>query len=69
MFLLMKEDKNKRYEVILKEEEALTKALNMAKRGDTIIVFFEDMNPLVKIIESFSGAESEESGYGYEALS
>ena len=66
---LMKEDKNKRYEVILKEEEALTKALNMAKRGDTIIVFFEDMNPLVKIIESFSGAESEESGYGYEALS
>lgn len=65
---LMRENKNKKYEVILKEEEALMKVLNIAKKGDTIIVFFEDMKPLVKIIEDFSDARSEDIGYRYEAL-
>ncbi|MGG7214553.1 cyanophycin synthetase [Clostridium nigeriense] len=65
---IIKEDKNKKYEVILNEDEALIKVLNMAKTGDTVVVFFEDMKPLVKIIEKFSEGESEDISCRYEAL-
>lgn len=51
---ILKNSDRKKYEVILKEEEAFVKALNMAKSGDTVVVFFEDMKPLVNIINEFS---------------
>lgn len=65
---ILKCDKNKKYEVVLREDEALIKVLNIAKKGDTVVVFFEDMKPLVKIIEDFSQFKREENIYGYEAL-
>lgn len=65
---ILKGDKNKKYEVVLREDEALIKVLNIAKKGDTVVVFFEDMKPLVKIIEDFSQFKREENIYGYEAL-
>ncbi|MCR1951734.1 cyanophycin synthetase [Clostridium sp. DSM 100503] len=49
----------KKYEVILREEDAFEKALNMANSGDTVIVFFEDMKPLVNIINKFSSYREE----------
>lgn len=58
----------KKYEVILSEEDAFEKALNMAKRGDIVIVFFEDMKPLVSIINKFSSYEEERNIYNIEAL-
>ncbi len=44
----------KKCEVVLKEEEALIRALNISQKGDTIVMFFEDMAPLVNIINEFS---------------
>lgn len=50
----MKKNKDyKNYEVILKEEEALLKALSLAEKGEYIIVFFEDHDSLVKTINSY----------------
>lgn len=65
---LTKEDINKKYEVVLKEEEALIKIMNMAKKGDTVVVFFEDMKPLVKIIDEFSMIDNRSTELRYEAL-
>ena len=56
-------DKKKRYEVVLNEEDALIKSLNMAQDGDTIIVFFEDIDPLIDIIKEFSLYNEEEDKY------
>lgn len=42
-------------EIILSEEEALSKTLKEAKKGDTIIVFFEDYESLYDIISKFKG--------------
>lgn len=39
------------YKIILKEEEALKCALKEANVGDTIIMFFEKREPLIKVIE------------------
>lgn len=39
------------YKIILHEDEALKYALKEASQGDTIIVFYEDQEPLIKIIE------------------
>lgn len=39
------------YKIILDEGEALKHALKEASRGDTVIVFYEDQEPLIKIIE------------------
>lgn len=65
---LIKENVSKKYEVILKEEEALIKAMNMAKKGDTIVVFFEDMKPLVKIIDEFVMFNKKNKDLRFEAL-
>lgn len=46
-------DKNKKYEIILREDEALTKAISLAAKGDYIVVFFEEMEPLIKIIQGY----------------
>ena len=64
---ILNKDKNKKYEVILKEEEALIKVLNMAKEGDTVIVFFEEINNLINIIEEMNLFKFEKDNY--EALS
>ena len=64
----MEDSDAKKYEVILSEEDAFEKALNMAKRGDTVIVFFEDMKPLVSIINKFSSYKEERNIYNIEAL-
>jgi cyanophycin synthetase len=42
----------KNLEVVLKEEDALMKALVNSKYGDLIIVFFEEYEPLVNIVKS-----------------
>ena len=65
---IMEDSDAKKYEVILSEEDAFEKALNMAKRGDTVIVFFEDMKPLVSIINKFSSYKEERNIYNIEAL-
>lgn len=46
-------DKNKKYEIILREDEAFTKAISLAAKGDYIVVFFEEMEPLIKIIQGY----------------
>ena len=38
--------------IILNEVEALQKALQEAERGDTVIVFFEKLNPLIQVIKA-----------------
>ena len=65
---ILKENKNKKYEVIFDEQEALIKAISMARSGDTIVVFFEQMNPLVKIIEEFNSFYKENEELRYNAL-
>lgn len=40
----------KKVEVILNEKLALEKAINTAQKGDFIIIFFEDMEPLAKLL-------------------
>lgn len=65
---LIKENSNKKYEVILDEEVALIKALNMAEKGDTIVVFFEEIKPLLKVIEEIASFETKRKSASYEAL-
>lgn len=62
---ILKENKNIKHEVIFDEEDAFIKAISMAKKGDSIIVFFENMNPLVKIIEEYNRfyKENDEARY------
>lgn len=60
---ILTENKNKKYEVILKEEEALIKVINMAKKDDIIIVFFEEINNLIKIIDEMNAFKSENKEY------
>lgn len=64
---ILKSSDRKKYEIILNEEDALVKALNMAKSGDTVIVFFEDMKPLVNIINNFSSYREEKNIVNVEA--
>lgn len=42
-------DMNK-VEIILDEKEALEKAIDTAKQGDLIIIFFEELDPLIKLL-------------------
>ncbi|WP_308779685.1 cyanophycin synthetase [uncultured Clostridium sp.] len=65
---LLNKDKNAKHEIIFNEEEALVKAISIAKKGDTIIVFFENMNPLVKIIEEYNRFYNENNETKYKAL-
>ncbi|WP_411169021.1 cyanophycin synthetase [Clostridium sp. MB05] len=64
---ILSKNSKKKYEVVLKEEEALVKALNIAQKGDTVVVFFEDIEPLVSIIKEFSDYKDEKSNlsFGY----
>lgn len=39
--------------IVLNEQEALFKAMKNAKSGDTIIVFYEEYQPLIDVIETF----------------
>lgn len=64
---ILDKDKNKKYEVILREEEALIKVLNMAKKGDIVIVFFEEIDNLINIIEEMNVFKLGNSDY--QALS
>ena len=43
----------KNYEIILKEEEALLKALSLAKKGEYIIVFFENYDLLMEVMNNY----------------
>ena len=65
---LIEENENSDYEVILDEKEAFIKAINMAKSGDSIVVFFEKMEPLVKIIEELKDFYKDNNNLGYNAL-
>ncbi|MCF0148050.1 MAG: cyanophycin synthetase [Clostridium sp.] len=65
---LLKENKNIKHEVILNEEDALIKAISMAKEGDYIVVFFENMKPLIKVIEERNRLYNENDETRYEAL-
>ena len=58
----------KKYEIILNEEQAFIRALTMAKKGDSIVVFFEDMEALIRIIEEFKVEHKESMDYRYTAL-
>jgi len=49
----IKKTPSKKYEIILKEEEALIRALELAKEGEYIILFFEDHDTLLKIIKEY----------------
>ncbi|ASW44083.1 cyanophycin synthetase [Clostridium isatidis] len=51
--------RNKKYEIILGEDEALTKAISLASKGDYIIVFYEKIDPLIKIIEGYKNENIE----------
>ena len=64
---ILNKDKSKKYEVILREEEALIKVLNMAKKGDIVIVFFEEINNLINIIDEMNVFKLGNSDY--QALS
>lgn len=46
---------NSESKIILDEGEALKEALNNAKSGDYIIVFYEKINSLIKVIENYKG--------------
>ncbi|MBC2579893.1 cyanophycin synthetase [Clostridium sp. DJ247] len=43
---------NKKIKVILDEKEALEEAINSARIGDLIIIFFEDLEPLVDLVKA-----------------
>ncbi|GAB6169202.1 cyanophycin synthetase [Clostridium carnis] len=47
-------------EVILDEVEAFKKALSVSKQGDTVIVFFEEIKPLINVIEEINLRNNEE---------
>jgi cyanophycin synthetase len=53
----------KRVETILDEKAALERAIDTAKRGDLIIIFFEKMEPLVKLINRKSKEENRKVGH------
>lgn len=50
---IRKSSPSKEYEIILKEEDALLKALSLSKEGEYIIVFFEDYDLLIKVINNY----------------
>ena len=50
---ISKINSKKKHEIILNEDKALIKALNMAKVGDTIVMFFENMDPLLGVMGEF----------------
>ena len=51
--------KNTDYQIKLDEKEALKEALKVSKAGDTIIVFYENMEPLVEVIEEYKNKGNE----------
>lgn len=65
---LLKKNKKAKHEVIFNEEEAFLKAISIAKKGDTIVVFFENMDPLVKIVEDSNIFYKENNENKYKAL-
>ncbi len=65
---LVGENKNTKYEVVFNEKDALIKAISMAEKGDYIVVFFEDMQPLVKVIEEYNKFYNINNETIYEAL-
>ena len=61
-------NKNKKYEIILKEEDALIKALTMAKSGDSIIIFFEKIEMLKKVISNYVKERELIEKYKFDAI-
>jgi len=47
--------------IILDEKEALKVALDNAQSGDCIIVFYEKLSPLIKLIEGYNGFNEDRS--------
>ena len=43
--------------IILNEVEALREAINTSKSGDTVIVFYENLDPLVDVIKEYTSEE------------
>lgn len=52
--------KRRAIKVIPIEEDALKYALAKARKGDVIVVFFEQMGPLLKVIQQFNSVKSYE---------
>lgn len=50
----IKESSNNRYKICLEEVNALKEALRISKTGDLIIVFYEQLDPLVDIINEYN---------------
>ena len=50
----IKESNNQRYRICLDEVNALKEALRISKTGDLIIVFYEQLSPLVDIINEYN---------------
>ncbi|MHC6181303.1 cyanophycin synthetase [Clostridium sp. JNZ X4-2] len=53
----------KKVETIFDEETALERAINNGKQGDLIIIFFEEMSPLVKLINKKLKDENRRVGH------
>ncbi|MDU1854376.1 MAG: cyanophycin synthetase, partial [Clostridium baratii] len=47
-------DEEKDCKIILDESEALIEALKISDKGDIIVMFFEQLDPLVKVIKDIS---------------
>lgn len=48
---------DRKVSIILSEEEALRRALNNATKGQTIVMFFEEYEPLYKIVNDFKNRD------------
>lgn len=54
-------DNKNNYEIILDEKKAFLKAIEKAKKDDYIVVFFEEINPLIEIINSINEVNSKKA--------
>ncbi len=52
---------NSEVKIVLDEKEALKEALDNAEKGDCIIVFYEKLKPLIKIIENYKNFKYNEN--------
>lgn len=54
-------NKNNNYEIILDEKQAFLRAIEKAKKDDFIVVFFENINPLIEVINSIKELNSKKA--------
>ena len=54
-------NKKKNYEIILNEKKAFLKAIEKAEKDDYVVVFFEDIKPLIEVINSIKELNSKKA--------